>query len=591
MSDTPKLAPFAEISESFGDLFDQGIYYVDKTDFITYLIEQRRNICVFTRPSRFGKTLMLRTLKAFFEYRLDADGKPVDNHRYFEGLKVMRAGEHVLKHFGQYPVISLSFKDVSGDTYESVVAALRKSVYDACQTHLSLLLNHPALLDEEREMFRRYATQKASDDELKSFLGNMCVWLNRATNKNSVILLDEYDVPLQQAAIYDMHHPKSELFDRTVKLIGRFISTGFKSNSNLAFGIIAGCMRVAKESIFTGMNNPGVITVVDDIPNEFWGFTQKEVEDMLAYYGISDKMNDLKYWYDGYYYSGREVYNPWSLLNAIRGLVSDYVTDPIQSYWSMTSSNDIIDDIIDNHPEYRAELAQMMEGGTKWVKVYKDLSYRDLKIRPDAIWSFLLFTGYLKSLTVRKDDDDLLEAEVTVPNREIRTVMRSSMKRWWNNIKLAKYDARPLIQALWGGDITEIERRVSEIMVDSVSINDAKEDFYHGMMVGVLRTMGTVKSNREYGEGRPDIVFKEGNRAIILELKCLLSSIINKLPLEQQFVKVPEMMSELLDEAETQFRTRYYIKGVLFEDQTITEAKSYVICFCRKRCMVRAIES
>ncbi|MBQ4360597.1 MAG: AAA family ATPase, partial [Proteobacteria bacterium] len=245
---------------------------------------------------------------------MDDDGKPVDNRRYFEGLKVMDAGEDVLKHLGQYPVISLSFKDVSGDTIESVLEMLKKSLYDACQAHLKTLLDNPSLITDEQEQFRRYLGKKSTEGELKSFLGDMCVWLKRITKRDVVILLDEYDVPLQKAAIYDIQHPGSELFDKTVKLIGSFISSGFKSNSNLAYGIIAGCMRVAKESIFTGMNNPGVITVVDEIPDEFWGFTQKEVEQMLDYYGLSDKMNALKHWYEGYSYSGREVYNPWSLL-------------------------------------------------------------------------------------------------------------------------------------------------------------------------------------------------------------------------------------------------------------------------------------
>jgi hypothetical protein len=223
------------------------------------------------------------------------------------------------------------------------------------------------------------------------------------------------------------------------------------------------------------------------------------------------------------------------------------------------------------------------------VSVYKDLSYRDLKIRPDAIWSFLLYTGYLKPVEVKKDEDDLWVANVAVPNREILTVMKSAMQHWWKDIHLPSFDARPLLQALWNGDIASIERETRTIMDDSVSVNDAKEDFYHGMMVGVLRTVGTVKSNREYGEGRPDIVFKDRNRAIILELKCLLPSVINKMPLEQQFIKVPAMMSELLDEAETQFKTRYYIQGLMFEDQNITEVKSYAVCFCKKRCMVREV--
>ena len=591
MSDTPKLAPFKNQSESFTAFKDDNSYYVDKTDIIPYLIESGHGICVFTRPRRFGKTLMLRTLKTFFEYRLDDDGKPVDNRRYFEGLKVMQSGENVLKHFGQYPVISLSFKDVSGNTYESVLGALRKAVYDACQAHLALLLNHPALLDEEKEMFRRYATQKASEDELKSFLGNMCIWLNRTTSRKTVILLDEYDVPLQQAAIYDIHHTESELFERTVKLIGRFISSGYKSNDNLAFGIIAGCMRVAKESIFTGMNNPGVITVVDRIPNEFWGFTEAEVKTMLAYYGIEDKYGMLEQWYDGYEYSGRKVFNPWSLLNAIRGLVSGDGEEAIKPYWCLTSGNDIVDDMIDKNPQHRDALGRLMNGATMIVPVFENLSYRDLQQNPEAIWSFLLFTGYLKSLTVRKNDDDLLEAEVAIPNREILTVMKSAMRNWWKNKHLAHYNAKPLVQALCSGDAAGIEREINAIMNNSISVKDAKEDFYHGMLVGVLNTQCIVKSNRESGEGFPDIIAIKGNQAAILELKCLLASVLEKIPQNERYSRIPGMMQNLLDEAETQIRTRKYAEGLRFEYPIVQEAKSYAICFCRKMCKVRAIES
>ena len=590
MRDTTKLAPFGEISESFGDLFDEGIYYVDKTDFITYLIEQKRNICVFTRPRRFGKTLMLRTLQTFFEYRLDKDGKPVDNRRYFEGLKVMDAGENVLKHFGQYPVILISFKDVYGNTYQEVIEQLRGAVMEACIPHEKVLKDSACLSTGQLSILQSYLDGAASEADLRLFLKYLPIWLKNATNRETVILLDEYDVPLQKAAIYDIHNPGSNLFNQNVSLISRFISAGFKSNNNLAFGIIAGCMRVAKESIFTGMNNPGVITVLNRIPDEFWGFTESDVKNMLAYYGIEDKYQMLEQWYDGYEYSGRKVFNPWSLLNAIRGLVNGEGEEAIKPYWCLTSGNDIIDDMIDRNPQHREALGRLMNGETMIVPIFENISYRDLQQNPEAIWSFLLFTGYLKTLKVRKNEDDLSEAEIAIPNREIHTVMKSSMERWWKKIHLAHYNANPLMQALWNGDVKDIEREICAIMDDSISVNDAKEDFYHGMMVGVLHTQGNVKSNREYGEGRPDIVYKSGNRAIILELKCLLPSIINKLPLEQQFDKVPEMMNELLNEAETQFRTRYYIKGVMFEDQTITEVKSYAICFCRKRCMVRAID-
>ena len=337
-----KLKPFGEIAESFKGLKKEGVYYVDKTGFISYLVSQKRNICVVTRPRRFGKTLMLRMLQTFFEYALDKDGKPVDNRHYFEGLKVMDDGEEVLKEMGQYPVIFLSLKDVKGDSYALICDQMRSAIYQACQDHLDFHQNQSLLPGEQAE-FQHYLEKTPTESEIMGFLDSMSAWLNRTTHRKVVILIDEYDVPLQQAAIYDNHHPGSNLYESTVRLVGNFISAGFKSNDNLAYGIITGCMRVAKESIFTGMNNPGVITVLDGIPDEFWGFTDPEVKAMLAYYGLADRYQDIEAWYDGYTYSGRKVFNPWSLLNAIRGLVNGYGNDAIQPYWVMTSSNDIIE--------------------------------------------------------------------------------------------------------------------------------------------------------------------------------------------------------------------------------------------------------
>ena len=583
-----RLIPFGEISESFKGLKDEGIYYVDKTGFISYLIGQRRNICVYTRPRRFGKTLMLRTLETFFEYVLDDAGRPIDNRHYFEGLKVMDAGEDVLKHLGQYPVISLSFKNMRNDTLDDMVTKLRFALASACSRH-EYLLNSPALSEFEREQFKQIISCQVSQSELEEALGRLCGWLYKATKRKTVILLDEYDVPLQQAAIYDNHHPGSDLFEKTVKLVGNFISSGFKSNDYLVYGVISGCMRVAKESIFTGMNNPGVIDVMsDEMPDEYWGFTEAEVKRMLSYYGIADQYEEIERWYDGYSFGGRKVFNPWSLLNAIRALVNRSQS-PFQPYWVMTSGNDIIDDVIERNPQHREIIEKLMNGDSLRVKIYKNISYRDLKQNPDAIWSFLLYTGYLKALSVSKGEYDLLEADVTVPNTEIKTVIRSSLQHWWKHIHLAKYDAHVLLQNLWNGDTDGIVREISGIMSESISVNDAKEDFYQGMLVGVLSTLCKVKSNREHGEGRPDIVVNEGNRAIILELKCLVPSLVSKMPLAEQFVKVPAMMNELLDEAETQIRTRYYIEGVMFEEPNITEVKAYAVCFCKKRCMVRVV--
>ena len=589
-----KLIPFGEISESFTGLRDKGIYYIDKTGFIQFLIEQKREICVATRPRRFGKTLMLKTLEAFFEYRLDDAGKPVDNRRYFEGLKVMDAGEDVLREMGQYPVIFISLKDVSGDSVEEVIDQLRGAVRRASYAHETVLKQSGVLGTSEADVLQSYLDGKASDANLKQYFEQITEWLYRATKRKTVILLDEYDVPLQKAAIYDSHHPGSELYDKTVKLIGKFISSGFKTNSNLAYGVISGCMRVAKESIFTGMNNPGVIDVMTKLPDEFWGFTENDVKQMLAYYELEDKYQDIEQWYDGYQFGGRKVFNPWSLLNAIRGLVNEEGESAIQPYWVMTSGNDIIDDMIERNPQHRELLAKMMKGETISVMIYKNISYRDLKQNPDAIWSFLLYTGYLKAVKAFRNEDDLLEAEVTVPNAEIRSVMRAALRHWWKDIKLRNYNADKLLHALLTGDISIAERELKLILIDSTSVFDYNEAFYHGMIVGLLQNVTTVRSNDEYGEGRPDIVALAEDCGIILEVKCVTPEALALAKKSQPDMDEDDLVDVLvahkLDEAQQQIVDRKYVRAVLRHEPLARTVKSYAVCFCRKWCMVRLVE-
>ena len=590
MEQEGKLKPFAEIPENYQKLRDKNVYYVDKTGFIPYLISQDRNICMVTRPRRFGKTLMLRMLQTFFEYKLDKEGNPVDNRRYFEGLKVMDAGQPVLKEMGQYPVVLLSFKDVWGDSYEETVSMLNDAVAKACIPHREILKSSGKLSSEHAQNLQAFLDGNAAEDKLQIFLRLYTQWLMEATGRGTVILLDEYDVPLQKAAIYDMKHPGENLFDKTVKLIGKFISSGFKSNDNLAYGIIAGCMRVAKESIFTGMNNPGVITVLDDIPEEFWGFSQQEVEKMLAYYGLSDKLDALKRWYEGYYYSGREVYNPWSLLNAIRGLVNGNDKTAIQSYWARTSGNDIIDDLIQRNPDHRNALAKIMNGEPLWAPVFPDLSYRDLKTRPESIWSFLLYTGYLKAIEKRQNDSGNWEALVTIPNMEIRSVMNLAMEHWWKNIQVAGFDTRPLANALACGDTDTAEREFRSVLKGSTSVFDYNEAFYHGMTVGLLKTVAEVESNDEHGEGRPDVVTVIGSVGIVLELKCVTPKALAAAGIkDNDRVKIKKMMEEKLNEAADQIRNNDYVEAVLDDEPAARSVKAYAVCFCRKRCMLQEV--
>ena len=316
---------------------------------------------------------------------------------------------------------------------------------------------------------------------------------------------------------------------------------------------------------------------------------------MLAYYGLSDKMDALKYWYDGYLYSGREVFNPWSLLNAIRGLVYGY-GDAIQSYWAMTSSNDIIDDMIANNPGDRAELARLMRGETKWVPVYKDLSYRDLKSRPDSIWSLLLYTGYLKPVEIKKDDDDLWNAEVAVPNKEILTVMKSAMQHWWKDIYIDKYDARALMDAMRASNIENMQREINILLENGMSCFDYNEAFYHGTLYAVMLTQADrVKSNAEYGNGRPDLVVIHRDKAFVLELKRVTGTELEKAKSRNKNSSLDEWdiedacMNDKLDEAERQIKNCRYVKGVLREFAVVRDVVCYGIAFCKNRCAVRMV--
>ncbi len=586
-----KLKVFSERSESFTAFFDEGLYYVDKTGFIRYLIEENRRILVFTRPRRFGKTTMHMTLKTFFEYRLDKDGNPVDNRHYFEGLNVTKGGDKVMRHLGQYPVMYLSLKDVKSDTIEGIQARLGNVLSNACSVVKDFVLKSNLLSEHKKAEFNRIVDKVASVEEMNLALGNICEWLKIATGRDTVILLDEYDVPLQYAALHDQKVGNTTFYNQVVTLVGSFMSSGFKTNPNLAFGIISGCMRVAKESVFTGMNNPGFISVLNDIPDEYWGFTESDVKTMLHYYDLDDRYENIKDWYEGYYYSQREVFNPLSVLSAVRALVNKELF-PIKSYWVRTSSNDIIEELLIHHPDEREILGQNVLGDNVWVPLYDDITYRDLKIRPDSIWTMLLHTGYLKTMKLEKEDNKPLMALVKIPNKEINDVMNVTVKYWWEDIQVRQYNTQLLIKALIEGDCESVEDELSNVLLSGISMFDYKEDFYHGMLVGLLSNGAQrVKSNDEYGEGRPDIVAVFGRNGVIIEVKCVTPKALADAKIEDDDLDaIEQMMAKKLDEAEKQVNIKKYVNGVRVEYPTVKNCMIYAICFCRKLSRVRVIK-
>ena len=587
MPQDKKLIPFGEISESFKGLKDEGIYYVDKTGFIPYLISQKRQICVFTRPRRFGKTLMLRTLQTFFEYALDDDGNPVDNRHYFEGLKVMEAGEDVLKHLGQYPVISVSFSDVKGETKEEIIASMTEALIQAYEPHKKLILGTTnGLMDKCLDDLN-----KQNGIGLAFFLESLMYQLYNSTRRKVVVLMDDYDMPIYRAYQQYSKTQNVELYEVITSLVSGIMSSVYKSNDCLSFGYINGTTSLNAQSIV----NAGWINPISHIPDEYWGFTTEEVQNMLAYYGLEEQMDTLKYWYDGYYYSNREVYNPWSVLNAIYAILNDEGEDAFKAYWGLTSGNDIIDDMIERNPEHRTGLAKLMNGKILTVPLYENLSYRDLKENPEAIWSFLLYTGYLKSVLVNKNERNRLQAKIAIPNEEVRTLMDSSMERWWKNIRIAQFDAHNLMQAFCNGDTDDACRELRFVLNDSTSVFDYNEAFYHGMLVGLLKNVATVRSNDEYGEGRPDIVAVAQDKGIVLEVKCVTPKALAQAKKAHSDMDEEDIIDAQvyiqLNEAEKQIKGRKYVRAVLRDEPGAREAVAYAVCFCKKWCVVRAVSA
>ncbi|MCL2218334.1 MAG: ATP-binding protein [Chitinispirillia bacterium] len=499
--------------ESFFDsLIENGCYYVDKSLFIKELLDKPTKVTLCTRPRRFGKTINQTMLKCFFEDTAEVGGK--DMRPLFRGLKIEAAGDHYMAHQGKYPVIFLSFKEAERDTFEASYKKLKTGISREFKRHayaVEKLQNK-----DDRELFKNLSNGKASEDDYSGSLQFLSECLANYHGTKAIILIDEYDVPLQKSWF-------SDYYEEMINFIRPLLSSALKDNTSLQFAVITGCLRVSKESIFTGLNNPTMISVLNREYSEYFGFTQSEIDAMLKHYGLEEKRQLLRDWYNGYLFGNTEVYNPFSSVLVV-GSWLVYAEEFPKPYWVNTSGNDIVRKLIDvADNETRSELEVLMAGGTITKPVCEDITYEDIYKNSDNLWNFMFFTGYLKKVAESVDEKGRIVVEMKIPNKELDIIFYNKVQEWFRE-QVKQRDLSKLYEAILSGNAPVLQEELGDFMLDTISYMDGKEDFYHGVMLGILSGMQkySVKSNRETGLGRCDIIMTHRSgrgKAIIFELK------------------------------------------------------------------------
>ena len=565
MNKQEKLKKISIGVEDFKELIDKDGYFVDKTLMIKKLIESNAMVTLFTRPRRFGKTLNQFMIRRFFEDEITEKGEKVDNGYLFDGLKIAECGEEILKHQQQYPVIFLTLKSAKQPDFEMAYGALADEIYNEFVRH-RYVLQSDALLPIEKERYENLINRRAAKEELAKAFAFLSMCLFKYHKKKTIILIDEYDVPLENAYFRGF-------YDEMIDFIRSLFESALKTNPYLEKSVITGCLRISKESIFTGLNNLETDSVLHTRFGDFFGFTQEEVEELLAYYGLSEQLEEVKKWYDGYLFNDFEIYNPWSILKYVNDR-KDHVTEFALPYWSNTSSNSIVREMVgEADQKAKADLETLMAGGTIEKPVHEDITYGDIHQTQDNLWNFLFFTGYLKKVGERTVGNNLW-LEMKIPNIEVATIYENSISYWFEQ-RMKETDRSPLVRALETGDCEAAENFISEQLFHTISYYDYAENFYHGFMAGLLVNIGgyLVRSNRESGNGRPDIVMTESKfrgRAMILELK--ISDTI-------------QGMEKKCEEALTQIEEQKYESSL--EEDCFQPILKYAICFFKKRCMVK----
>lgn len=540
----------------FSEIRQNDYYYVDKSELIRELLKTSiAKVTHITRPRRFGKTLAMSMLANFFDIRQK-------NESLFQGLAVSSDSSLCKEWMNQWPVVFLSLKNIDGLTFSTAYQQLAYEIGLLFEKH-KYLLTDEKIGPAEKELFERLKNRSASEVEVSRSIQFLLQLMTQHYGKSAILLLDEYDVPLAKAS-------SNGYYKEMLELIRAIMITALKDNPSLCFAVITGCLRISKESIFTGTNNFVSDTITDSHLDEYFGFTQKDVDQLLADTDAQDHADDIKNWYDGYHFGDFDVYCPWDVMNYLRDLQRNPKALP-SSYWKNTSDNAIIRSFIDYAgSSITRKLETLLSGGYIIQEINENLTYDYLHSSEENLWSVLYLTGYLTCL---KDDTLSLPARsiaLVIPNAEIREIFETTIIQWFDD-SARSWNRKPLFDAIWAKNCAAATEEMNRLLRKTISYHDYKEDFYHAFLAGIFAGAGyTVESNREHGEGRSDVVVydSENGRVAVFEIK---------------YAQTSASLPTACEAALTQIATRMYAQE--FEDD-YDQIYCYGIAFFKKRCLI-----
>ncbi|WP_337524790.1 AAA family ATPase [Holdemanella sp.] len=537
--------------ENFKTMIDKSAYYVDKTNFIEDVLSEQ--VVLYTRPRRFGKTLNMSMLYYFFSIN------EKENSYLFNGLNISKNKE-ALKAQNKYPTIFISLKEMKSLTFDAQISSFSNVIYELLEKNLEILSSNQ-LSDTTKDILNKLHNRSSSAEDLKISLRVITNALYTYYQQKVIVLIDEYDVPLQAAY-------QNNYYEEMVEFLRSVFSSALKTNDALEKGVMTGCLRISKESIFTGLNNFTAYSVLNNISSEFFGFTELEVKQLLKDYNLSEKMDEVKEWYDGYQFGNKEIYNPWSTLMYVKNITQDVSFKPI-SFWANTSGNDLVVKYIQNgDKKLRKEFDVLMSGQSLIKYIKPELTYREMD-NINNIYSFLLLTGYLKVIKDRGEN----QYELVIPNKEVYEIYKQSFMSYFEDYTTSKKNE--LYQELVDGDAKKVNLLLNDILLRSISYFDNQESFYHGFLVGLLNDYEVV-SNRESGNGRFDVCVLPENilgTVVLIECKHSISE------------------DDLIDDAKE--GARQIVEQKYLEEHRFKKyenAIGYGISFYKKQCYVVKLE-
>ena len=546
--------------EDFKRLVDNGYYFVDKTLMIKELLENKETVNLFTRPRRFGKTLNMSMLQRFFE------ATEKSNAYLFDGLKIAAYPEY-MAYQGQYPVISISLKSMKQKNFTLAFETYKYLIKSEYSRHKDFIFSRNVLDEEEKARYLSFIHVDATETMYNQAIGFLSNCLKKAYQQNVIILIDEYDVPLENA-----YH--EGFYDDMTNLIRSCFESALKTNPSLEFAVLTGCLRVSRESIFTGLNNLKTYSITKNKFSQYFGFTQEEMKEILQAFSLEQYAGTIANWYDGYRFGLTEIYNPWSVLNCIDSyLQNDMVA--CEPYWSNTSSNRIVKRLIEESNERTKSMVEELINGTPiHTQIFEDVTYGTIDVNQDYIWSFLLFTGYLKIISCETIGDETYY-DMVIPNVEIKSIYKNTIRSWF--IDHVNRDSRTdILESVIHADAEKLEDLLCTWLTNTISCFDEQENYYHGFVTGLVSGFNgyMVVSNRESGNGRFDLVVKQRSRwhhAAILEFKV---------------VEKYNQMTKACEDALKQIEEKDYEASL--RDEQYENIAKLGICFCQKRCRVKS---